>query len=55
RDKCDDYRAAVNEMVLRTGSEFAPWHLVPSEDKHYARVFVLNALCDSIKSALGEE
>lgn len=55
RDKWDDYRSAVNEMVVRTGSEFARWHLVPSEDKHFARVFVLNTLCDALKGAMGEE
>lgn len=54
RDKWDDYRSAVNEMVLRTGSEYAPWHLVPSEDKHYARVFVLNTICEALKTALGD-
>lgn len=52
REKWDDYREAVNEMVQRTGTEYAPWHLVPSEDKKYARVFVLKTLCETIKSAL---
>ena len=37
REKWDDYRAAVNEMVTRTGTEYAPWHLVPTEDKHFGR------------------
>jgi AMP-polyphosphate phosphotransferase len=52
REKWDDYREAVNEMVQRTGTEYAPWHLVPSEDKRYARVFVLKTLCEAIKNAL---
>ena len=31
REKWETYREAVNEMVLRTATEYAPWHLVPSE------------------------
>ncbi len=52
REKFSDYRAAVNEMVERTSTEYAPWHIVPGEDKHFGRVFVLKTLCDEIKSAL---
>lgn len=52
REKFSDYRAAVNEMVERTSTEYAPWHLVPGEDKHFGRVFVLKTLCEEIQSAL---
>ncbi len=52
REKYPQYQAAVNEMVERTSTEYAPWHLVPGEDKHFGRVFVLNTLCERLKSAL---
>ena len=52
REKWDDYRAAVNEMVTRTGTEYAPWHLVPTEDKHFGRVFVINTLCQRLEAEL---
>ncbi len=52
REKWDDYRAAVNEMITRTGTEYAPWHVVPTEDKHFGRVLVLNTLCDTLKREL---
>ena len=52
REKWDDYRAALNEMVTRTGTEYAPWHLVPTEDKHFGRVFVINTLCQMLEAEL---
>ncbi|MGC9457749.1 MAG: polyphosphate:AMP phosphotransferase [Halothiobacillaceae bacterium] len=41
REKWDDYRGAVNEMVFRTGTEYAPWTLVSANDKRNARIEVL--------------
>lgn len=52
REKFTGYRAAVNEMVERTSTEYAPWQIVPGEDKHFGRVFVLKTLCETIHSAL---
>lgn len=55
REKWEDYLHAVNDMVQRTGTEYAPWHLVPSENKKYARIFVLKTLCETIRTALGKD
>jgi len=52
RDKWDDYVAAVNEMVARTDTDAAPWHLIPANDKPYARVKVLDILCKALKKRL---
>jgi polyphosphate:AMP phosphotransferase len=45
RARWDDYEHAANEMVARTSTELAPWHLVPANDKRWARVEVLRAVC----------
>jgi polyphosphate:AMP phosphotransferase len=52
RGRWDDYVAAVNEMVARTGTEAAPWHLIAANDKRYARVRVLEETCAALKAAL---
>ncbi|MEW5768931.1 MAG: polyphosphate:AMP phosphotransferase [Pseudomonadota bacterium] len=52
RDKWDQYEQAVCDMVDRTSTEIAPWVLVEAEDKHYARLKVLNTLCDRIEASL---
>lgn len=52
REKWEDYKMAVNEMVVRTSTEYAPWTLVPGDDKLYARVMVLKTICDTLEKAL---
>ena len=52
REKWDDYKLAVNEMVARTSTINSPWILVPGNDKKVARVTVLKEICNHIKKAL---
>jgi AMP-polyphosphate phosphotransferase len=52
REKWDAYELAVNDMVARTSTRLAPWHLVPANDKHGARVQVLRISGDAIERAL---
>lgn len=52
REKWEEYKTAVNDMVIKTGTEYAPWHMVPSEDKRFGRVFVLKTLCERLQSAM---
>jgi polyphosphate:AMP phosphotransferase len=52
REKWDAYELAVNDMVARTSTRRAPWHLVPANDKHGARVEVLRIAGDAIERAL---
>ncbi len=47
-----DYEAAVEEMVERTSSEEAPWHLVSAESKRYARVAVMRLVIEAIEAGL---
>ena len=52
RDKWPDYEQAVNDMIYRTDTDYAPWHIVAGNDKRYARIDILKALCDSLERAL---
>ena len=38
RKKWDEYEEAVNEMLARTSTPLAPWTVVESDDKWYARL-----------------
>ncbi len=53
RDRWDDYRLAINDMVQRTSTARAKWNIVPANDKKFARVFVLKALCEAMEKGLG--
>ncbi|MCK5669068.1 MAG: polyphosphate:AMP phosphotransferase, partial [Gammaproteobacteria bacterium] len=52
RDKWDDYKAAINDMVSHTSTEYAPWTLVPGNDKKFARVEILKTFCDTLEKAI---
>lgn len=52
RARWDDYKAAINEMVVRTSTEYAPWHLIPANDKLYARIAVLKVFALTLKDML---
>jgi polyphosphate:AMP phosphotransferase len=54
RERWDDYKAAVNEMVIRTSTEFAPWHIIPANDKRFARTEVMRIAAEAVGNALGE-
>jgi AMP-polyphosphate phosphotransferase len=48
RDRWDDYRVAAEEMFERTSLKEAPWHVVPANDKRYARVTALEAIAERL-------
>jgi polyphosphate kinase 2 (PPK2 family) len=52
REKWDAYAAAIDEMVVRTSTEAAPWTLVPGNDKKTARVVILKTLGERLERAL---
>lgn len=54
REKWDAYEVAVNEMLQKTNTSFAPWHVLESVDKKYARIKALRIVIDEIEKALKE-
>jgi len=52
REKRPEYELAASEMFARTSSEFAPWHLVPANDKRWARIQVLRTFAQELKAQL---
>jgi polyphosphate:AMP phosphotransferase len=52
REKRDAYRVAVDEMLLRTSTRTAPWTIVESNCKWYARVKALETVISAIEERL---
>lgn len=52
RGKRAAYEDAVEEMLVRTDVPEAPWTVVAAEDKRYARVAVLDRVCEAIEDGL---
>ncbi|MDD3278089.1 MAG: phosphate--AMP phosphotransferase [Lachnospiraceae bacterium] len=54
REKWDLYEEAVDEMLVRTSTTYAPWIIVEGNNKQYARIKVLQSVVDAIKARLAE-
>jgi polyphosphate:AMP phosphotransferase len=52
RERWDAYVEAVHEMVTRTSTAHAPWHLIPANDKRFARVEVLRTYARALRARL---
>ncbi|MGN0368073.1 MAG: polyphosphate:AMP phosphotransferase [Wujia sp.] len=52
REKWDQYETAVNEMLAKTNTVYAPWHVLESNDKKYARIKALKTVIAAIEEAL---
>ncbi len=55
REKWDEYKTAVEEMLFRTSTPYAPWTVVESNCKWWARVKVLKTVCEAIEERLNED
>lgn len=55
RRKWDAYVAATNDMVKRTSTQAAPWHLVPADSKKFARIAVMDITAAALETALARK
>ncbi|MBL1143194.1 MAG: polyphosphate:AMP phosphotransferase [Proteobacteria bacterium] len=53
RKMWNQYEDAVDDMVTRTSTEYAPWNLIEANDKRFARIKVLKSYCDALEKKLG--
>lgn len=52
REKWDAYEGAVNEMIQKTSTTYAPWHILESVDKKYARIKALKIVIEGLEKVL---
>ena len=52
REKWDAYHEAVCDMVERTSTGLIPWTIVEANDKQFARVKVIETVCNRLEAAL---
>lgn len=53
REKWDSYLEAMNEMLVRTNTDYAPWVILSGQDKKYARIKVLQEFIKYAEKATG--
>ena len=52
REKWEEYERAVDEMIVRTSTVSAPWHIIVANSKLYARIKVLEIVVEALEQRL---
>lgn len=52
RKKWDDYLVAASDMIDRTSTSYAPWTVIEANDKHLARIRVLETISRRLQEVL---
>ena len=54
REKWPQYEKAVEDMLQKTSTSYAPWYIIESVDKKYARIRTLKIVTDTLEKAVEE-
>ncbi|HRE08217.1 MAG TPA: polyphosphate:AMP phosphotransferase, partial [Opitutaceae bacterium] len=52
RRKWGAYEVAIGDMLALTNTTFAAWHVIPANNKRFARLQILKTACNAIEEAL---
>lgn len=52
RARAEDYSSAFQDMLKKTSSDFAPWHLIPGNHKWYARTEALQVVVSTLEKSI---
>jgi PPK2 family polyphosphate:nucleotide phosphotransferase len=50
RTRWDEYMNAYEEMIQHTATDYAPWYVVPADNKWFSRVVVAEVIVDTLES-----
>lgn len=48
RSRWQEYETAIEDMMEETSTEYAPWHLIPANNKPYSRIAAFRILADRL-------
>ncbi|WP_217358333.1 polyphosphate kinase 2 family protein [Ruegeria atlantica] len=52
RERWSEAKVAVDEMLARTSTDIAPWHVIPANNKKYARINAMQAIVDTFSEGI---
>lgn len=52
RERWADYEGAVQDMLNKTSTTIAPWHVIPAHDKKFARILVMTLAANALEDAV---
>ena len=50
RNHWDEYMTAYEETIRNTATDYAPWYVVPADNKWFSRVVVASAVIEGLAS-----
>lgn len=50
RGRWKDYMVAYEDMFSHTSTDWAPWHIIPADNKWFTRLAVASLVCQKLKS-----
>jgi polyphosphate kinase 2 (PPK2 family) len=50
-----DYQTAIGDMIERTSTKLAPWHLIPANDKPFSRITAFHIMVDRLGQGVSLE
>jgi len=48
RNSWKAYQQAYEEMIQKTATKHSPWHIVPADNKWFARLIVASAIIEAL-------
>jgi polyphosphate kinase 2 (PPK2 family) len=52
RERWNDYEAALNEMLVKTHTPYAPWTVIESNNKKFARIKTIELVTETLGERL---
>jgi AMP-polyphosphate phosphotransferase len=52
REKWEGYQSAIHDMITRTHLDRAPWIMVEANNKLFARIKVIETVCEAVEKAM---
>ena len=49
RARWDDFMEVYEDLIERTSTEYAPWHIVPADRKWYRNLVITRIMVDTLK------
>ncbi len=53
RDRWPDYQVAIEDMVEKTSTRHAPWHVIPANNKPFGRLAAFRIIVDRLSKGVG--
>lgn len=52
RKRWDEYETAIEDMLAKTSTGHAPWHVVSANDKKFARIEAIDFICERLAAGV---